>query len=172
MKPTERIGHTYGPYTVLGIAARRNGSNYFVCACAHCGIDHLVRLPKLFAPPTRCRYLSVHGNHMTAHPLYRTWKTMRTRCNNPNRKSYTDYGGRGIGVCQRWDDFRRFVEDVGERPAGQTLDRIDTNGNYEPGNVRWATRKEQQANRRLNQKFTITETGGLTAIETGATFQS
>lgn len=81
---------------------------------------------------------------------YRSWKSMRTRCNNPNEKSYKDYGGRGITVCKRWDSFVNFYTDMGERPEGDfSLDRIDNNGNYEPSNCRWATREQQNRNHRI-----------------------
>ena len=73
---------------------------------------------------------------------------MRNRCTNPNNTNYKNYGGRGIKVCERWDDFTVFIADMGERPEGKTLDRIDNDGNYEPSNVRWATRSEQQKNKR------------------------
>lgn len=82
------------------------------------------------------------------HPLYMTWLTMRQRCRNPKAKGFRNYGGRGITVCDRWDDFETFVEDMGEKPPGTTLDRIDNDGNYEPSNCRWATAKEQLKNKR------------------------
>jgi hypothetical protein len=84
----------------------------------------------------------------THHPLYETWVTMRKRCFNPNCKGYSNYGGRGITVCDRWNDFTLFVEDMGERPEGYTLEREDTDGNYEPSNCVWATRSQQCLNRR------------------------
>jgi hypothetical protein len=89
-----------------------------------------------------------HG--LSAHPLYGTWLEMRRRCRDKNIPSYRNYGGRGICVCQKWDaSFTEFLKDVGNRPEGDySLDRINNNGNYEPGNVRWATKKQQVKNRR------------------------
>jgi hypothetical protein len=90
-------------------------------------------------------------------PEYYAWQQVIQRCTNPKAKKYPSYGGRGITVCERWtNSFSAFLADMGFRPTSlHTLDRKDNNGNYEPGNCRWATRKEQQANLRSNRILTF-----------------
>ncbi|TAM23394.1 MAG: hypothetical protein EPN60_15100 [Nevskiaceae bacterium] len=88
-------------------------------------------------------------------PAYQVWHSMRARCTNPSRPHYARYGGRGIKVCARWGSFANFIADMGERPSGATLDRIDNDGHYEPGNCRWATRKDNCRNRANNRLLTF-----------------
>jgi hypothetical protein len=89
------------------------------------------------------------GQKCAVHPLYEMWKMMRKRCYWPKHHGYQNWGARGIKVCGRWrSSFWNFVEDMGERPAGMVLDRIDNDGDYEPGNCRWATHSQSQENRR------------------------
>lgn len=92
-------------------------------------------------------------------PEYRAWAGMQGRCLFPADKRFPNYGGRGIRICDRWlgkGGFARFVADVGRKPTkDHSLDRIDVNGNYEPGNCRWATREQQDSNKRTNHKITF-----------------
>ena len=82
------------------------------------------------------------------HPLYDTWNAMKQRCYNPNNNDFHNYGGRGITVCQRWlDDFWNFVEDMGDRPDGHSIDRIENDQGYSPDNCKWSTSTEQVLNR-------------------------
>lgn len=81
---------------------------------------------------------------------YNSWEGMKGRCLNPNNQRWESYGGRGITVCERWLNFDNFLADMGDRPKGRSLDRIDNNGNYELSNCRWATPRQQQNNMKTN----------------------
>ncbi|OAH36994.1 hypothetical protein AX777_18320 [Sphingobium yanoikuyae] len=100
----------------------------------------------------------IHGTHLMSYTSeHKTWAGMKARCLNPNNKFWPNYGGRGITVCDRWlNSFEAFYEDMGPKPSPKhSIDRIDVNGNYEPGNVRWATDSEQMQNVRHNVRVTF-----------------
>lgn len=103
---------------------------------------------------------TVNARQGLGNPIYKLWTAIKDRCFNPEAKHYSRYGGRGISMCKEWaEEYVTFAEQIGPRPKGMTLDRIDNDGNYKPGNVRWATRTEQ-ANNRVTNVFITHE--GLT----------
>lgn len=144
------------------VAKRKNGMVMWRCRC-ECGNESTVQSGQLRNGDIKScgclrRENARKGTHgMTKSPLYFTWKGMWARCTNPKAKDYKHYGGRGITVCERWKDFEAFVEDVGPRPKGKTLDRKRVNEGYSKDNCRWATPKEQARNRRFKMKLTHEE---------------
>ena len=105
------------------------------------------------------RGLKVDGYSVKEHPNYCTWANMKSRCNNKNEPGYENYGGRGVSYCDRWKHFTKFCEDMGIKPKGLTLERIDNNGNYEPGNCKWATLHEQGQNKRVYKTNALGQNG-------------
>lgn len=150
-------GSKFDRLTVLASAPAKNKKSRWLCRC-ECGKEKVVQSYYLSTKHTRsCGCLSVdtstvlnttHG--MTYTRTYTVWSTMRARCNNPYHKKYYRYGGRGISVCTRWDDYNLFLEDMGEARPGYSLDRVDNDRDYSPSNCRWATAKEQANNTRRN----------------------
>lgn len=154
-------GQMFGRLTATRRIPGENGAEArWLCECS-CGGTSLSTSYNLQGGHTRsCGCLAaetrsaprVHGHaprNGDAHPLYSTWQSMLTRCTNENAQAWKYYGAKGVTVCDRWrNDFAAFLADMGERPEGKTLDRIDPFGNYEPGNCRWATGSEQALNKR------------------------
>lgn len=149
---TESVGKVFNGWYVLGFEEWRGDppSNraYYRGVCIDCGNEKVARIDNLRS--RRCRHRYAFGKQ-TSHPLYKTWIGMRKRCNPVTGSKY--YGARGICVCERWErSFQAFIQDMGARPDGLTLDRIDPNGHYEPNNCRWATAKTQSRNTRREWK--------------------
>lgn len=121
-------------------------------------------MPKQISPEEskkRSQFLTAQNlKHGHAHrgrksKTYNVWVAMRTRCTNPNQECYKHYGGRGIIVCERWNDYQNFLHDMGECPEGMTIERKNRDGHYEPNNCKWATRKEQMRNFGRNRILTV-----------------
>ena len=148
-------GRVFSRLTVIARDESKKTRPRWMCICV-CGAIKSVAACELKAGKTkscgcydadRKRTETIkHGFNRT--PTYVSWCAMRARCTNSTLKSYRNYGGRGISVCERWEAFEAFLADMGERPAGKSIDRIDVNGNYEPANCRWATASEQRRNQR------------------------
>lgn len=159
------VGCIFGRWTVVGVPQRSPYTPQRVMCLCECGGARSVQVKHLESGKSQsCGCLhkekvsevgkgntrEVEGYPSHLHPLYMTWAAMKDRCLREKATGYKNYGGRGIAVCERWlGSFSQFVQDMGERPEGHTLDRIDNDGNYEPSNCKWSTSLEQNRNRRF-----------------------
>lgn len=161
----DRTGDVLGRLTVLGFKESFEKKSYWYCLCS-CGAITVLSTSGLHKTQScGCLARDVHAercrtvlakHHQSNSPAYYSWSSARSRCNNPKDKQYFRYGGRGITFCERWNDFANFLDDMGERPSGKfSLDRIDSNGNYEPNNCRWAVPIQQSSNRRRSVLITF-----------------
>jgi hypothetical protein len=162
--PIDLTGMKFGRWTVLALHPQRvrNGRAIrtlwrCICDCGRARLVFATNLRRGLSTSCGCRIPETIIARSTKHSqarrlkhtrVYDCWVGMRQRCYNPNNNSYADYGGRGITVCERWHRFANFFADMGHPPRGKSLDRINVNGNYEPGNCRWASVFEQARNKR------------------------
>lgn len=164
-KQEYHIGDKFGMLTILSEVDRVNGRRMFLCQC-ECGNQKVVsgeKMARRVSATKSCgcwhKYLLEHGSHITHghthNPLYSCWNGMMQRCYNPRLTGYKDYGGRGITVCERWHDIANFIADMGVRPAGMSIDRIDNSQGYHPSNCRWATPSQQTRNTRQNHLIEV-----------------
>ena len=160
-----RVGVRWGRLTVIGLSLKKNGSQrLWDCVC-DCGKTIAVYHANLVSGATKscgCWHKEWILHKFTKHglsnkiPEYNIWNGIKQRCRNPNTKQYKDYGGRGISICDRWNDFSNFIKDMGFRPTNKhSIERLDVNGNYEPQNCIWLLIKDQSKNRRDIRYLTI-----------------
>jgi hypothetical protein len=150
-------GVRFGRLVAQRLSAMVGGRAHWICQC-DCGTERIVGVAWLRSGNTMsCGSCSKLGNQRAKKHgyspkgqrtlTYNSWQAMKKRCFDPKTNGYRYWGGRGITICERWMQFENFLADMGERPEGTTLDRVDVNGNYESSNCRWATPIEQRANR-------------------------
>lgn len=171
VKRTLKPGDVFGRLTVVGYAERSKWR--CECVCGSITVAHTSNLTRGASKSCGCyrdEMSTTHGMSRTRE--YKVWSGMIERCNNPKRSGYIHYGGRGIKVCERWMTFENFYSDVGAIPDGATLDRVNVNGDYAPGNVRFATWSQQRRNKRTNkevvfQNATVAEIEVLLASKRG-----
>lgn len=154
-KLIDLIGVRFERLTVIREIERdKYNGRQFACKC-DCGNTCNVSFNSLrmrHKMSCGCLFKELRITHgMSRKRIYHIWQGMKQRCFDKNATHYKDYGGRGITVCERWLKFENFLEDMGERPEGKSLDRINNNGDYEPENCSWATNKEQSNNQRMNR---------------------
>lgn len=160
------IGEVFERLTVLSRAPSTKGNRgarwHCQCVCGNTTISRSDALKNGRAKSCGChraelggkRMVEMHTTHgMYGTPEYKTWQSMLNRCRNENDPSYKNYGDRGISVCKSWEKFEGFYADMGERPEGFSIERIDVNGNYEPENCIWASSKDQGNNTRTNVRI-------------------
>ncbi len=143
------IGDKFGKLTVEWFVFRKKSFDYFMCKC-ECGQHKTIRVDGLKTGHAKsCGCIRGENHGLTKTSEYEIWCAMKSRCSNPKNKKYLNYGARGIRVCPRWrTSFASFYQDMGPRPDGMTLERIDNDGNYYKNNCQWATYKEQNRNNR------------------------
>lgn len=160
LKAKNLIGTKFGNRTVIDITYKVRGTSqdkkrsewYFICKCEN-GHQSCIRKCELIESECIGCYIPHNKkSDMQGTSIYNIWKAMRQRCMNQKCKDYKYYGGRGIKICTRWDLFINFYEDMGDKPQGKSLDRIDNNGDYTPFNCKWSTQKEQVNNSRTVMK--------------------
>lgn len=156
-----KVGEVYARLSVVSEAGKNKaGSKLFACNCS-CGKTGVFVGSRLKRGETRscgCFHAEVTSKIASTHGksgsgAHRSWAAMLERCNSERNIGYANYGGRGITVCEEWRKFEAFYQDMGDRPQGMTLDRIDPNGNYCKDNCRWLSKKMQNRNRRDNRLF-------------------